>query len=99
MHNPRPPVKVSERVGDPIFTPYLVSKFPVHPDIHQKNTYGTRHDRKAVLQGKGKLRTTEPTAPYVIIIIIVGNRVCFKHFRGVFASYRLTMYNYAKASI
>ena len=29
--NPRPPVKVSERAGDPIFTPYLVSKFPVFP--------------------------------------------------------------------
>ena len=45
------------------------------------------------------MRTTEPTAPYVIIIIIVGNRVCFKDFRGVFASCRLTMYNYAKASV
>ena len=33
--NPRPPVKVSERAGDPIFTPYLVSKFQVHPDIYQ----------------------------------------------------------------
>ena len=32
---PAPPVKVSEHVGVSIFTPYLVSKFPVHPDIPQ----------------------------------------------------------------
>ena len=41
----------------------------------------------------------ETTSPYVIIIIIYGSRVCFKHFRGVFVSCRLTMYNYAKASV
>lgn len=57
MHNPRPPVKVSERAGVSIFTPYLASKFQVHPDISQKNTYETQHDRKAVLEGKGFVRS------------------------------------------
>ena len=42
---------------------------------------------------------SETTSPYVIIIIIYGNRVCFKCFRGIFISCRLTMYNYAKASV
>ena len=50
------------------------------------------------MEGNGAFQPG-PTVPHVIIIIIYGNRVCFKHFRGVFACCRLTMYNYAKASI
>ena len=88
MHNPHPPVKVSERAGDPIFTPYLVSKFRTFPVKHCKKQKSC--SKKRQIERKQRTGNIFP----IIIYYNRRNRVCFSGFRGVFISCRLMVHNY-----